>query len=80
MGGVSAAASVVDGGGVSAAASVVDGGGERGQLAAAFAAVRARLGLVALLLGLAGLAWWFTAGRMARPAPLGPSRFRPTRR
>jgi predicted metal-binding membrane protein len=34
-------------------------------LAAAFAAVRARLGLVVLLLLLAGLAWWATANQMA---------------
>lgn len=34
-------------------------------LADAFAAVRARLGLVALLLLLAGLAWWATASQMA---------------
>jgi predicted metal-binding membrane protein len=34
-------------------------------LAPAFAAVRVRLGLVALLLVLAGLAWWWTAGQMA---------------
>lgn len=34
-------------------------------LADAFAAVRARLGLVALLLLLAGLAWWATVGQMA---------------
>ncbi len=34
-------------------------------LAEAFAAVRARLGLVALLFVLAGLAWWLTAERMA---------------
>jgi len=33
-------------------------------LAPAFAAARARLGLIALLLALAGLAWWSTAGRM----------------
>jgi predicted metal-binding membrane protein len=38
---------------------------ERGDLGEAWAAVRARLGLVALLLGLAGLAWWSTADRMA---------------
>jgi predicted metal-binding membrane protein len=38
---------------------------DRGELAAAFAAVRARLGLVALLLALAGVAWWSTADRMA---------------
>lgn len=34
-------------------------------LAEIFAAVRARLGLVALLLVLAGLAWWATASQMA---------------
>jgi predicted metal-binding membrane protein len=39
--------------------------GERGQLRQALAAVRARLGLVALLLVLAALAWWTTAVRMA---------------
>ena len=38
---------------------------ERGQLRQALAAVRARLGLVALLLVLAALAWWTTAVRMA---------------
>ncbi|MBV8948182.1 MAG: DUF2182 domain-containing protein [Solirubrobacterales bacterium] len=38
---------------------------ERNELAAAFAALRGRLALVALLLGLAGLAWWSTADRMA---------------
>jgi predicted metal-binding membrane protein len=37
---------------------------ERG-LAPAFAAARARLGLIALLFALAALAWWTTAGRMA---------------
>jgi predicted metal-binding membrane protein len=37
----------------------------RGELAAAIAAVRTRLGLVALLFGLAGLAWWATAEQMA---------------
>jgi predicted metal-binding membrane protein len=37
----------------------------RGEFAAAIAAVRARLGLVALLFGLAGLAWWATAEQMA---------------
>jgi len=30
----------------------------------AFAAARARLGLVALLFALAGLGWWWTAARM----------------
>ena len=35
------------------------------DLAAAFGAVRARVGFVALLLGLAGLAWWSTVDRMA---------------
>jgi predicted metal-binding membrane protein len=34
-------------------------------LAPAFAAVRSRLGLVALLLALAALCWWWTASRMA---------------
>jgi len=38
---------------------------ERGDLGEAWAAVRRRLGLVALLLGLAGLAWWSTVDRMA---------------
>jgi predicted metal-binding membrane protein len=37
-------------------------GGE--GLAPALAAVRSRLGLVALLFALAGIAWWSTAGRM----------------
>ncbi len=40
-------------------------GSERRELAAALGAVRTRLGLVALLLVLAGLAWWSTADRMA---------------
>lgn len=35
-----------------------------GGLAPAFAAVRARLGLVVLLFALAGLGWWWTAGQM----------------
>jgi predicted metal-binding membrane protein len=38
---------------------------DREELAAAFAAIRARLGLVALLLALAAVAWWSTADRMA---------------
>lgn len=37
----------------------------RGDLAAAIAAMRTRLGLVALLFGLAGLAWLATANQMA---------------
>jgi predicted metal-binding membrane protein len=37
----------------------------RGELAAAVAAMRTQLGLVALLFGLAGLAWWVTADQMA---------------
>jgi predicted metal-binding membrane protein len=42
------------------------GGGDRRELAQAFAAARSRLGLIALLLlVLAGLAWWLTAGQMA---------------
>jgi predicted metal-binding membrane protein len=40
-------------------------GSGRGELAAAWVALRARLGLVVLLLALAGLAWWFTVDRMA---------------
>jgi predicted metal-binding membrane protein len=54
-------------GGVSATGSsaLVDQRAPRGELAAAFAAMRARLGLVALLFGLAALAWWSTAARMA---------------
>jgi predicted metal-binding membrane protein len=40
-------------------------GSERRQLAAALGAVKARLGLVFLLLALAGVAWWSTADRMA---------------
>jgi predicted metal-binding membrane protein len=39
--------------------------GERAGLAPAFAAVRARLALIALLFGLAAVAWWSTADRMA---------------
>jgi len=34
-------------------------------LGPAYAAARARAGLIALLLGLAALAWWSTAHRMA---------------
>ena len=34
-------------------------------LAPAFAAVRARIGLIALLVGLTALAWWSTVDRMA---------------
>lgn len=37
----------------------------RGELAEAFAAARTRLALVGLLFGLAALAWWATAERMA---------------
>jgi predicted metal-binding membrane protein len=48
-----------------ASASVSDGRSDRSELAQAFAAVRARLGLVVLLLALAALAWWSTADRMA---------------
>jgi predicted metal-binding membrane protein len=36
-----------------------------GELAGAFAAMRARLGLVALLFGLTAVAWWSTVDRMA---------------
>ena len=49
----------------SAPATVAEGRSDRGELFAAFAAVRARVGLVALLLALAAVAWWSTADRMA---------------
>jgi predicted metal-binding membrane protein len=53
-------------GGVSAAQSpALDRRAARGELGEAFAAVRTRLGLVALLFALAILAWWLTAERMA---------------
>jgi predicted metal-binding membrane protein len=42
-----------------------DGVGERGELSAALVAVRSRVGLVILLLALAGAAWWSTVVRMA---------------
>src|SRR5439155_10155543 len=38
---------------------------QQAELGRAFAAMRSRLGLVALLLALAGVAWWSTADRMA---------------
>jgi predicted metal-binding membrane protein len=38
---------------------------DRGELALAIAAVRARLGLVVVLFALAAVAWWSTADRMA---------------
>jgi predicted metal-binding membrane protein len=44
---------------------VAGGPSDRGELAAAFTAVRARLGLVVVLVALAALAWWSTADRMA---------------
>jgi predicted metal-binding membrane protein len=47
------------------ATAVGDRAGERGELSAAVAAVRSRLGLVILLLALAGAAWWSTVDRMA---------------
>jgi len=54
-------------GGLSVTASVpgADNRAARGELAQAFAAVRARLGLVVLLFGLAAAAWWSTTDRMA---------------
>jgi predicted metal-binding membrane protein len=52
-------------GGVTAVASPpVDRRADRSELAAAFAAVRARLGLVLVLVGLTAVAWWSTADRM----------------
>ena len=54
-------------GGVSAAAQspALNRRPARSELGEAFAAVRTRLGLVALLFALAVLAWWLTAERMA---------------
>lgn len=54
-------------GGLTAALHVTgsaSGASERPELAAMVAAVRARLGLVVLLLGLAAAAWWLTVDRM----------------
>ncbi len=51
--------------GVTAAVAISDPPTERRELAAAFAAVRSRLGLVLLLLALAVAAWWLTARQMA---------------
>jgi predicted metal-binding membrane protein len=48
-----------------ASAAVADGRSGRSELAAAFGAVRVRLGLVVLLFALAAVAWWSTADRMA---------------
>lgn len=42
-----------------------EGRSDRGELRSAFAALRARLGLVALLLVLTAVAWWSTADRMS---------------
>ena len=61
---------------MNAAQGLATGSGRDG-LGAAFAAVRTRLGLVALLLALAGVAWWSTAERMSGMdegpgTPLGP--------
>jgi predicted metal-binding membrane protein len=52
---------------VSAAASgpaLKDGAADRAGITPAFAAARARLGLIAALFGLAAVAWWSTADRM----------------
>jgi predicted metal-binding membrane protein len=46
-------------------APLAENSGSRESIAEVFAAVRARLGLITLLLVLAGLAWWATASRMA---------------
>lgn len=50
---------------VRGAASPAVGSGDPGELAEAIAAVRSRLGLVILLFGLAGFAWWWTSEEMA---------------
>jgi predicted metal-binding membrane protein len=55
----------VGGVGLAQAPALADRRAGRGGLADAFAAVRARLALVALLFALAGVAWWSTADRMA---------------
>jgi predicted metal-binding membrane protein len=44
---------------------LADGHSDRDELATAFTAVRARRGLVVLLLALAAVAWWSTVDRMA---------------
>jgi predicted metal-binding membrane protein len=49
----------------SAPAAFARGRSDRGELGTAFAAVRVRLGVVVVLLALAGAAWWSTADRMA---------------
>jgi predicted metal-binding membrane protein len=48
-----------------ASARIAGARSDRGELAEAFAAARARLGVVALLLALAAVAWWSTADRMS---------------
>jgi predicted metal-binding membrane protein len=58
-------------GGVSATGSWDRGGADSDELAAAFAAVRARIGLVLVLFGLAAVAWWSTIDRM-RGMDAGP--------
>jgi predicted metal-binding membrane protein len=50
---------------MSASADVAGQQSESGELRVAFAAVRGRLGLVAVLLAIAGVSWWSTADRMA---------------
>jgi hypothetical protein len=52
-------------GGVNLAAAVANDRSDRGELAAAFAAARVRLGLVVWMLVLAAGAWSWTAGQMA---------------
>jgi predicted metal-binding membrane protein len=55
----------VGGLGAAGSASLAEDSRVRGEIASALAAARARLGLVALLIALAGLAWWWSAVRMA---------------
>jgi predicted metal-binding membrane protein len=57
--------------GVSAVTTPSAPSGEAAGLKPAFAAVRARLGLIAVLFGLAAVAWWSTADRM-RGMDAGP--------
>jgi predicted metal-binding membrane protein len=52
-------------GGLTVGATIGDKDNDRRELAAAFAAVRSRLGLVILLLALAAVGWWATGEQMA---------------
>jgi predicted metal-binding membrane protein len=51
--------------GATGSPALADTSSVRGEFGGVLVAVRARLGLVALLFAVAGLAWWSTAGRMS---------------